>query len=69
MRASKEMIEPLVQKKIDDFKTHAQYLTGIYSIMEITAQQDPLEELIRKLIELKAYRQAYKEAPNETILS
>lgn len=69
MRASKEMIEPLVAKKIDELKSRVEIIKSIRDIQECNYSKfDILDWIEKQIIELKAYRAEYVKAPEKTIL-
>jgi hypothetical protein len=69
MRASKEMIEPLVDKKISELKSHVDLIRSIKDIqVNSYSKFDVLDWIEKRIIELKAYRAEYAQAPEKTVL-
>lgn len=69
MRASKEMIEPLVAKRITELKSRIEILKSIKDIQMCGYSKfDILDWIEKRVIELKAYRAEYAQAPEKTVL-
>lgn len=69
MRASKEMIEPLIEKKIDELKSRVDIIKTIRDIqVNSYSTFDVLDWIEKRVIELKAYRAEYAQAPEKTVL-
>ena len=69
MRASKEMIEPLMNKKIDELKTYVNLIRSMKDIqVNSYSNIDVLDWIEKRIIELRAYRAEYAQAPEKTVL-